>query len=81
MATDHRGVGARSVTGKRKHGLSWLPWLTLLLLLALIAAIVLVVTNVNDENDDPGIDVTDDEVRQDSAPALAPDAADALVVI
>jgi len=28
------------------------------------------VTNVNDENDDPGVDITDDEVTDDSAPAI-----------
>ena len=70
MTTTQRHVGARSVTGKRKHGLGWLPWAALLLLLALIALVVLVITNVNDENDDPGVDVTDDEVSNDSAPAI-----------
>jgi len=70
MSTTRQQVGARSVTGKRKHGLRWLPWVALLLLLALVALAVLIVTNVNDENDDPGIDVTDDEVSNNSAPAL-----------
>ena len=69
MTTTQRNVGARSVTGKRSHGLSWLPWAALLLLLAVIALAVLIVANVNDENDDPGVDVTDDEVSNDSAPA------------
>jgi hypothetical protein len=70
MATAERPVGSRSVTGKRSHGLGWLPWVALLVLLALVALAVLVVTNVNDENDDPGLDVTDDEVVDDSAPAI-----------
>jgi hypothetical protein len=69
MSTTRSDVGARSISAKRKHGLRWLPWVALLLALALVALIVLVVTNVNDENDDPGLDVTDDEVVQDSAPA------------
>jgi len=69
MPTTHQqNVGAHSLTGKRKHGLRWLPWLALLLLLAVVAMAVLIVTNVNDENDDPGLDVTDDEVSNDSAP-------------
>jgi hypothetical protein len=68
MSSTQQRVGARSVTGKRSHGLGWLPWLALLLLLALIALAVLIVTNVADENDDPGVDITDDEVTNDSAP-------------
>ena len=71
MPTTQRNVGAHSVTGTRRYGLRWLPWAALLLLLALLALAVLVVTNVNDENDDPGLDVTDDEVVEDSAPAIA----------
>lgn len=71
MPTTHQqNVGAHSLTGKRKHGLRWLPWLALLLLLAVVAMVVLIVTNVNDENDDPGLDVTDDEVSNDSAPVI-----------
>jgi len=78
MPTTRQKVGARSVTGKRKHGLRWLPWVTLLLLLALVALAALIVTNVNDENDDPGVDITDDEVTDDSAPAFdSPVVADA----
>jgi len=52
---------AVSVTGKRRHGLGWLPWVAVLLLLAIAALIVLVVTNVSDENDEPGVDLRDDE--------------------
>jgi hypothetical protein len=78
MPTTQRNVGAHSVTGTRRHGLRWLPWAALLLLLALVAVAVLIVTNVNDENDDPGLDVTDDEVVEDSAPAIAADALNAL---
>jgi hypothetical protein len=69
MPTTERTVGARSVTGKRKHGLGWLPWVALLLIALLVAAVLLVVANVSDENDEPGIDVTDDEVVEDGAPA------------
>ena len=57
----NRPAAAVSVTGKRRHGLRWLPWLALLLLVALAALIVLIVTNVSDENDEPGVDVRDDE--------------------
>jgi hypothetical protein len=70
MPTTPQNVGAHSLTGKRKHGLRWLPWVALLMLLAVVAMAVLIVANVNDENDDPGLDVTDDEVTNDSAPAL-----------
>ena len=70
MPTTQQNVGAHSLTGKRKHGLRWLPWVALLMLLAVVAMAVLIVANVNDENDDPGLDVTDDEVTNDSAPAL-----------
>ena len=52
---------AVSVTGKRRHGLRWLPWLALLALIALAVLIVLIVTNVSDENDEPGVDISDDE--------------------
>ena len=44
-------IGARSATGRRRTGLSWLPWLLLILLALLIAAIVLIVTNVGDDDD------------------------------
>ena len=70
MPTTQQNVGAHSLTGKRKHGLWWLPWVALLLLLAVVAMAVLIVANVNDENDGPGLDVTDDETSNDSAPAL-----------
>jgi hypothetical protein len=69
MPTTHQqNVGAHSLTGKRKHGLRWLPWLALLL--AVVAMAVLIVTNVNDESDDPVLDVTDDEDSNDSAPVI-----------
>ena len=76
MSTSERNVGARSVTGKRQHGLGWLPWVALLLIAALVALTLLVVANVSDENDEPGIDVSDDEVVEDGAPAL-----DAVVLV
>ena len=63
-------VGARSVTGKRSYGLGWLPWVLAFLLLALAAIVVLIVANVNDENDEPGVDVTDDEVTNETAPSV-----------
>ena len=62
--------GSRSVRGKRRHGLGWVPWLAALLLVAIAVGVVLLVTNVSDENDNPGIDVTDDErARTESSPA------------
>lgn len=53
-------VGARSFTGKRRHGLGWLPWaaLALLGLLALLA--FLVIRNVGDEGDRAGVDTRND---------------------
>ena len=72
MSTSQRDVGARSITGKRRHGLGWLPWVALALIALLVALMLLVVANVSDENDEPGIDVSDDEVVEDGAPALDP---------
>ena len=53
-------VGSRSLTGKRRHGLGWLPWaaLALLALLALLA--FLVIRNVADDGDSAGLDTRND---------------------
>jgi hypothetical protein len=62
-------AGARSATGRRNYGINWLPWLALLLLIATIVVAVLIVANVSDENDAPGVDLQDNEVRNNT---LAP---------
>jgi hypothetical protein len=62
-------VGARSATGRRNYGVNWLPWLALVLLVAVIAIAALIIANVNDENDAPGVDLQDNEIRNET---LAP---------
>jgi hypothetical protein len=68
--------GARSATGRTRHGLGWVPWVALLVLLALIVGAVLLALNANDDNDEPGVDLDDDS----AAPAvLAPHSSAVLV--
>lgn len=52
--------GARSVTGRRRSNLGWLPWLAMLLLALIALVIVLVVRNIADDDDGEGVDVTND---------------------
>ena len=65
--------GARSVTGRQRSSLGWLPWaaLALLVLIALLA--LLIVRNVADDDDRNGVDVNDD--RQRGAAVYMPEAA------
>ena len=52
--------GARSVTGRRRSNLGWLPWLAVLLLVLIALVTVLVVRNIADDDDRGGVDVTND---------------------
>lgn len=65
-------VGSRSLTGRRNHGLGWLPWaaLALLALLALLA--FLIIRNVADDGDNAGLDTSNDPAA--SATTLSPGA-------
>jgi hypothetical protein len=62
-------VGSRSLTGRRNHGLGWLPWaaLGLLALLALLA--LLVIRNVADDGDSTGLDTRDDPAASATTPS------------
>ena len=44
--------GARSATGRRKHGLGWLPWVAFLLLIVLLVAAYLIATAIDDDDTD-----------------------------
>jgi hypothetical protein len=57
------GAGAVSATGKRNHGLGWLPWLLLGLLALLALLTFLLLRNVGDDGDRSGVDTTDDRGR------------------
>jgi flagellar basal body-associated protein FliL len=45
-----RPAGSHALTGKRRHGLAWLPWLVLLLLVVIAVATYLVVHHADEED-------------------------------
>jgi len=49
--SDVRNVGARSATGRRKHGLGWLPWLLLLLILAIAVGAFFLIREINEDDE------------------------------
>lgn len=59
--TDDGGtIGSRSLTGRRRAPLGWLPWAALALLAVVGLLAFLVIRNVADAGDKAGVDVTND---------------------
>ena len=44
-------IGSRSLTGRRRYGLGWLPWLALALLLLLALLAFVLIRNLDDDEE------------------------------
>ena len=67
-------IGSRSIGGRRRYGLGWVPWLALLMLALAALIIFLVVRNVADEDDRTGLDASNDRSTASPAPTPVPGA-------